>query len=589
MNPSLSSCAALAALLAASSTSLFAQASVKGTWESPVELQIDGVHAALLPTGKVIYLPHRYSPSGLTTAAVFDPLQPGGVLYSALPRNFFCGGHSQLRDGRMLFLGGETSKGAGGLQHTAYFDPWTETWTQLQNLKRRRWYPSAILMGDGRVGAFGGMSEAGDDDPDNTIEYYDPDLGTWALAGGQNIPGQFEEAYNRLHLLPDGKVFQSGHLPQTYLYDPVAKTWAFVDTTNLGKARGDGGSVRLQDGRILIVGGQDTLTIFKSAEIIDLDQPSPQWTSVADMSVQRAFFSTVLLPDGNVLVVGGDETSGGLAWTPELFDPATLTWSQMAPHQVRRGYHSTAIVLPDARVLCSGGEGQKGPGLYEESAEFEIWNPYYLFKSPRPVITSAPAEAGYGQQVQLGYTSSVPVSHVVLHRSGSSTHSFNYNQISVPVDFDSVGAGTVSFTVPNNPNALPPGYYLAFLMNADGVPSVAPFVRIDEPSGPTLTATGLVAGGSATLSVAGATPGGLVAIAYSLTGPGPLQVGLACGSVQIELGLPVLLGAPSADPAGDASIPGIAVPPGISGLPIWFDALDLTDCSSTNGVAAVIG
>lgn len=456
---------------------LSAQNNVKGTWNAPIALNIDGVHGVVLPNGKVLFIPHRTDIS-TTTCVVFDPNNPAGANYITVPENFFCGGHSMLNDGKVLFVGGEDN----AIQKSAYFDYTTENWTMQGNLNKARWYPSAIQLGDGSVWAFGGQNEPAEvasNDP--TIERYDPATGNWTLVGGQDLPGQWEEAYNRLHLLPDGRIFQSGHLPETYTYDPVAKTWTFVATTNLGKARGNGSSVMLQDGRIFIVGGDDEIDYFKSAEIIDLSQPSPSWQSVPDMQSLRSFTDAVLLPDGNVFVMGGDEATGSRSTVPILYNPNTNSWTDMASFSLERGYHSTALLLPDARVMISGGEGHEGPhatGEFGESSQFEIWNPYYLHKSARPVINTLPSAAAYGQQLTLNYNSDNPVTHVVIHRSGSQTHAFSYNQISVPVNFDSNNSGTATFTIPNNPNQLPPSFYMVFLMNNEGVPSVARWVQI---------------------------------------------------------------------------------------------------------------
>lgn len=569
-------------------TTVPGQNQVQGTWDAPISLLVDGVHAALLPTGKVVYLPHRDSPSGLSTSVVFDPANPAGASYATTPQNYFCGGHAQLSDGQQMFIGGETILGPGGiLKQAGCFSPTTETWTEVADMNRRRWYGSALLYGDGTVWMFGGMEDAGGSIADPTIEFYNPRDNTWTMAGGQDIPGQWEEAYNRLHLLPDGRFFQSGHLPQTYFYDPPSRSWTFVATTNLGAARGDGGSVRLQDGRVLLVGGHDGNTIFASAEIIDLNQPNPQWVNVPSMAYPRAFVDTVLLPDGNVFVLGGDEATEPGDRTPELYDPQANTWTPMAPHTIGRAYHSTALLLPDGRVICSGGTDNGGPGIYEESAEFEIWNPYYLYRTPRPVITALPATASYGEQLSMQYTSSIPASHVVIHKSGSCTHAFTYNQISKPINFDGNTGGTATFTIPNNPNELPPGYYLVFLMSTDGVPSVGQFVKI---GGSSLLVNGGLAGGSAaTIRVGGMTPGNAVTVAFSLTGPGPLPVTLGCGPASVELSWPLgLLGVPVADAAGTASLTTFPVPLAASGLPVWIDALDTSTCTSPAGVALVI-
>ncbi|MEM9410729.1 MAG: galactose oxidase-like domain-containing protein, partial [Planctomycetota bacterium] len=278
--------------------------------------------------------------------------------------------------------------------------------------------------------------------------------------------------------------FQPGHDANTYIYNPVSRTWQFIDRTNYGQPRGDGCSVRLQDGRFMIVGGyqeDNENPPTASAEIIDLTSSNPAWQNVASMSEPRAFHDAVLLPDGNVLVIGGEKSL-----VPELYNPNDNTWTNMAEHEITRGYHSTALLLPDGRVICSGGVGNNGPGLFEESAQFEIWNPYYLYSTARPVINSMVSSANYGQQVSMSYSSSVPVSHVVIHRTGEQTHSFSYNQISERIALDSNGGGNLTFSIPSNSNVLPPCYYMVFLMSNDGVPSVAKWLQIGENVAQTL-------------------------------------------------------------------------------------------------------
>ena len=95
----------------------------------------------------------------------------------------------------------------------------------------------------------------------------------------------------------------------------------------------------------------------------------------------------MLLPDGTVLVVGGGQS--GLYKQPvrtaELFDPESETWTSMATQTAPRAYHSTAILLPDGRILSAGMDS----GKWERTGE--IFSPPYLFKGPRPSILSAPA------------------------------------------------------------------------------------------------------------------------------------------------------------------------------------------------------
>lgn len=449
-------------------------------WSDDVALQVDGVHGTVLPNGKVLYLPHRETLDKKTMSVVFDPYNPAAAKYIEVPNNHFCGGHSQLSDGRVLFVGGEQD----AIQKSAIFDYVTETWTASGDLQKRRWYPSSIQLGDGSVWTVGGQNEAAEVDAnDNTIETYDVNSGSWTLAGGQDIPGQHEEAYPRVHLLPDGRIFQSGHLPDTHIYDPLSKTWTFVATTQLGWPRGDGASVRLQDGRFMLIGGQDEVSgqFTRTSEIIDLSEANPQWRYVAEMHTLRAFNDAIVLPDGKVLMVGGDETSGPMQNNPELYDPATDTWTLISAHKIFRAYHSTTLLLPDARVIVGGGDGNthhNPTGLYNESGSYEIWTPPYLEKTARPQIMDLAQQANYGAELNISYQSEIAVDKVVFHRGGVQTHSFAYNHVSHPVTLQNVNGSSATLTVPDNANLLPPGYYMVFLMSTDGVPSEANWVRI---------------------------------------------------------------------------------------------------------------
>jgi len=65
----------------------------------------------------------------------------------------------------------------------------------------------------------------------------------------------------------------------------------------------------------------------------------------------------------------------------------------------------------------------------------------------------------------------------VLIRNGAVTHAFDENTRYVPLTFQQV-AGGLTVTAPANGNIAPPGFYMLFLVNNSGVPSVAPFVQV---------------------------------------------------------------------------------------------------------------
>jgi hypothetical protein len=126
------------------------------------------------------------------------------------------------------------------------------------------------------------------------------------------------------------------------------------------------------------------------------------------MHFPRLWANTVLLADGTVLVVGGGTTSyyGGPIRTAEIYNPATRTWTEMAAQTAPRMYHSTALLLPDGRVLSAG----QSSGKYENTGE--IFSPPYLFKGARPRISKAPGTLSYGQ----AFTVTTPGSQHFLWR-----------------------------------------------------------------------------------------------------------------------------------------------------------------------------
>lgn len=155
------------------------------------------------------------------------------------------------------------------------------------------------------------------------------------------------------------------------------------------------------------------------------------------MHEPRKNLNVVLLPDGSVLAVGGNQ-GPGLYDQPvlgsELFDPVSETWKQMASQVAPRAYHSTALLLPDGRVLSAG----QTDGTMQTSAE--LYSPPYLFAGPRPVIDAAPSTVGYGSSFAVSTSQAASIDSVALVRANSSTHGVNFDQRHVPLSF-SAGAG----------------------------------------------------------------------------------------------------------------------------------------------------
>ncbi len=181
---------------------------------------------------------------------------------------------------------------------------------------------------------------------------------------------------------------------------------------------------------------------------------------------------------------------GNGVYPAELWDPDTGDWQTLAAMQVTRQYHSVALLLPDGRVLSAGG-GICGTcdrvGYLAKNAE--VFSPPYLFKkdgsgelAPRPEITSAPDETTYDSDFSFSVRNAASIRKVALVRLGAVTHSVNMEQRYVPLSFTANGE-TINAVGPANPNIAPPGIYMLFAINANGVPSVARMVRVGtEPT-----------------------------------------------------------------------------------------------------------
>jgi hypothetical protein len=146
------------------------------------------------------------------------------------------------------------------------------------------------------------------------------------------------------------------------------------------------------------------------------------------------------------------------------------------------------LLLPDGRVLSGGGDG---------NTDAEVYSPGYLFKGPRPIITSAPGSVTYGGQFFVGTADQI--SRVTLVRLSSVTHSFNMDQRITRLAFSAVADG-LNVTGPATPELSPPGYYMLFVLDNRGVPSVASIVKVDaaplqSPAAPSDLTTTRISGG----------------------------------------------------------------------------------------------
>jgi uncharacterized repeat protein (TIGR01451 family) len=219
-----------------------------------------------------------------------------------------------------------------------------------------------------------------------------------------------------------------------------------------------------------------------------MTQPTPAWQATALMEFPRSYLNLTVLPDGQVLATGGGGTTdkanfATAVYEAELWSPISKAWTTLSRAQNPRLYHSTALLLPDATVLVAGGGRQNGRSQPDpkDQANAEIFSPPYLFRGARPVISSAPSILPYGTAFSIGTPDAARILSVSLMGLGSVTHSFNMNQRFVPLTFQSAG-GSLTVLSPPDGNTAPPGPYMLFLVDTNGVPSVAAMVRLPAPA-----------------------------------------------------------------------------------------------------------
>ena len=512
-----------------------AQANVEGQWQTlPNLMPINPVHAALLHTGQVLIVSGSGNLPTNTNlqAAVFDPAS-GLVTTQRVAWDMFCNGMVVLPDGRAFVNGGTLQYDPfHGQLRSSVYDPNSAQFMDVQSMAHGRWYPTVTNLADGTLMTFSGLDENGN--TNSTVEIYTVGTG-WSTPYSSPFTPPL---YPRMTLLPNGKVFYSGSTTSSRYFDPSTHTWSgVVATTNYSGTRTYGTSVLLPltpannyKPVVMIMGGGNPAT--NTTELIDLSAATPKWTYGPNMSESRIEMNATILPNGKVIALGGslnDEDTATASLNADLYDPTSNTFSSAGQNAYARLYHSNSLLLPDATVLFIGGNPARG--TYEQ--HMEVYSPAYLFNADgsaatRPSITGVPsAGIGYGSAFQLQTPDAANISSVVLMRPGAPTHAFDMEQRLVGLSF-TPGTGVLNVTAPPTSNIAPPGYYMLFVLNNAGVPSVAQFVELtpaptDVPPAGTITSptsnVTITAGQSVFFSGSGNDPDGSIS-AYSWTFPG---------------------------------------------------------------------
>ncbi|MFZ0636176.1 MAG: galactose oxidase-like domain-containing protein [Candidatus Acidiferrales bacterium] len=469
----------------ASAPSSFAQANVQGQWQTlSTEAPINPIHVALMHNGNVLIVSGSGDLASDTTymAGVWDPATDT-ITTQPVSWDMFCNGMIILPDGRPFIMGGTLQYNPSffGLALTSAYDPGTGNFYNLQSMAHGRWYPSSTVLGNGQVMTFSGLTETGA--TDTALEIYTVGSG-WST---QYTAPWTPPLYPRTTVLSNGNVFFSGSTPEAWTFNPATHVWTSGPYTNYGGTRTYGTSVLLPLSpsnnyapTIMIMGGASPATA--TTELISPLASSPSWVYGPSMSEPRIEMNATILPSGEILATGGsqiDENGSTASLNADLYNPSTNTFTSAGANAYARLYHSNSILLPNATVLLLGSNPSQG--VYE--GHMEIYSPAYLFTSSgslatRPTITSVtPGVIGYGATFQVETPEASSISSAVLIRPGAVTHSFDMDQRLINLSY-TVGSGVLTATAPPNGNVAPPGYYMLFILNSSGVPSLATFVQL---------------------------------------------------------------------------------------------------------------
>jgi galactose oxidase len=417
----------------------------------------------------------------------------------------FCPAISSLQDGRILVQGGSDASA------TSFYDPKTNEFTRGPDMKMARGYQTSVTTSDNRVFTIGGAYSGPRKGKDGEI--YDAATNTWkALPGAKVAPmltvdGEGiwrEDNHAWLFAWKNGSVFQAG--------PSKAMNWYGTAGTGSQVAAGIrdpisasmcGIFVMYEPGKILSAGGSPSYTNSDAnarAHITIIDEPNakPKVERIADMAYPRGFSNAVVLPDGTVLVSGGQRRSmvftddQGVLYS-ELFDPATKSWKTLAPQAVPRNYHGVSILLADGRVFSGGGGlcyvgniGRSSANCNKlvDHADGQVFSPPYLFnadgsEATRPSIAMiSSTSVKVGGRLTVTMDGSAKNLKYSLIRIGSVTHSVNSDQRRIPLTKITSSDTCATLTLPDDSGILIPGSYYLFVINAQGVPSIARTVQV---------------------------------------------------------------------------------------------------------------
>jgi hypothetical protein len=531
-------------------------------------------------------------------AMVFD--ETVGDKGEMTANDLFCSGHLQLSNGNVLFAGGTGSYYAGGAftgsKWLNLYDWKQNKWSVVGRMQGGRWYPSLVELANGKVLIIGGLDFNEPNQINPLLEIFDPASSQIQSIDLRTIEGSpfntkisGDDVYDTIDLYPrifslaDGRFLLTGDEAgiEGVLVPHRSRNTYLMTITDAADGRASvsfaAGPLRHETNRaygtavqvpgkedVLLIGGivgSNSISFGREGKIDSKrfpgvsvsrtlqrwtpDQQGGSWTSTPDfLPTPRANLQAVILPTSQLLVLNGgiypeyQPRRDPLLLSPDGDAAGGYRIDPQPQSTLPRLYHNGALLLPDGRVLSTGGNANRATHAGEEirvdvlgdpesffrfpsfrnakaePEEFsletfyndpqhyfadnntepfvpaEIWRseifspPYLAEPGQRPRITAAPDRLRYGESFRIKVAAGAgasPASGAVLVKLGSVTHSFDFGQRLAPLALEANGqGGELGFKAPENANLYPPGYYMLFCLDQRGIPSEAKMVQLAQ-------------------------------------------------------------------------------------------------------------
>ncbi len=458
----------------------------------------------LMPDGRIFT--YGTTPAGVQNGlmhySIWNPAAGTGPnAFQTLPNitstDIFCAAQAHIPDtGEALIVGGDarinTQRNYAN-SDVNIFDPATDSLIrQSQQMAFKRWYATLVTLPNGEHAVLGGRNDrffAGTPTIPATAATYSPTPevrlknGQWRTLSTATSDIAYGKLggdswnYPRAWVRPLGEIFILTGSGAMFKLDTAGTGTLLKYPKNILAGRAFLPTIMFSPGRILSVRQS------RKSYVVDFNGAGqPVATLSGNLAYDRQYGNLTVLPDGRVWANGGSSTGNdlaGMALESELWDPATNIWMPAAIAATARLYHSTSLLLMDGTVITGGG-GAPGP---LKQLNGEIYYPPYLFKTdgsgefaPRMQILDAPNTLiGWNQDFSIQATDNI--TRVTLVRAGAVTHTLNNEARFFDLPVSQVGS-VVTVKTPLNANIAPPGFYMLFVWDASGVPSVAKMIQI---------------------------------------------------------------------------------------------------------------